>query len=62
MEHNYSEILTVKDIQKIMNIGINGAYDLVRSHSFPVKKIGRSYRIPRDGFFHWLNSYQGAAE
>lgn len=56
MQRNYPETLTVKDIQIILNIGINGAYTLIHSQSFPVHKIGHSYRIPRDTFLDWLNN------
>ncbi|WP_409967648.1 helix-turn-helix domain-containing protein [Bengtsoniella intestinalis] len=55
MGTNYPETLTVKDVQQILNIGINGAYALIHSKAFPVRRIGNSYRIPRDSFFTWLN-------
>lgn len=49
------ETLTVKDIQRILNIGVNNAYALVRSNVFPVIKVGHSYRIPRDDFYAWMH-------
>lgn len=49
------EILTVKDIQRILQIGTNNAYALVRSNVFPVIKVGHSYRIPKDSFYEWMH-------
>lgn len=47
--------LTLKDVQDILQIGANSAYSLLHSHAFPVIKIGRSYRIPAEPFYDWLN-------
>ena len=55
------ETLTVKDIQRILNIGVNNAYALVRSNVFPVIKVGHSYRIPRDEFYAWMHHQAGNA-
>lgn len=48
--------LNVKDIKKIMGIGINQAYELTRRKDFPVIKVGSRKVIPRDIFFQWLES------
>ena len=50
------DVLTVKDVQEILKIGVNSAYNLIHSKAFPVIKIGHSYRIPRDTFYMWLNN------
>ena len=47
--------LTLKEMQDILQIGTNSAYSLLHSHAFPVIKIGRSYRIPAEPFYDWLN-------
>ena len=47
--------LTLKEMQDILQIGTNSAYSLLHSHAFPVVKIGRSYRIPAEPFYDWLN-------
>ena len=44
---NDLEFLTVKDIQRILKIGINQAYNLCQRGDFPVMKIGSAYRIPK---------------
>lgn len=48
--------LTVGDLQRILRIGQVAAYALVRSNSFPVVRIGRSYRIPQETFISWMQS------
>lgn len=49
-----SRIYTVKDIQSILKISKNTAYTLIQSGAFPVLRIGRTYRIPAEGFDAWL--------
>ena len=48
--------LTLKEMQDILQIGANSAYSLLHSHAFPVIRIGRSYRIPAEPFYDWLNN------
>ena len=48
------ETLTVSEVQRILKIGNNTVYNLIHSNSFPVRKVGRSYRIPTELFFQWL--------
>lgn len=54
-EAELQKALTLKDVQDILQIGTNSAYSLLHSHAFPVIKIGRSYRIPAEPFYDWLN-------
>lgn len=49
------ETLTVKEVQQLLNIGSNSAYALIRTGVFPVKKLGHSYRVPKESFYAWLN-------
>lgn len=56
------EILTVKEIQDILKVGTNAAYNLIHSNSFPVIKIGQTYRIPAAPFFAWLENPGAAKE
>lgn len=57
-------MLKVKDVQEILGIGKKQAYEFIgeveyrikynKDYPFPVKRIGRSIRIPKDPFFDWL--------
>lgn len=51
-----TEVYTVKEIQKILNIGKNTAYQLIESRPFPVIKIGNTYRISKEAFNKWLHA------
>lgn len=62
MKENDLETLTVKEVQEILKIGVNNAYALVRSKTFPVIKVGRGYRVPKDSFYAWLHHNTAAAE
>lgn len=46
--------LTVYDIRDYLGIGRRQAYELVRSEGFPAKKVGTSYRIPKNDFLEWV--------
>lgn len=48
------DTLTVKEMQEILKIGTNSAYNLIHSKAFPVIKIGQSYRIPKESFYAWM--------
>lgn len=56
MEHLpcYPNVLTVKEISRILRISLSKTYQLVHSHVFPSIKIGRDYRIPEDSFWEWF--------
>jgi excisionase family DNA binding protein len=49
------ETFTIKEIGEILKIGTNSTYNLIHSKAFPVIKIGRSYRVPKEPFYTWLN-------
>jgi len=39
-------VLSVKELASLLNIGINGAYQLVRTKKVFSVRVGRQYRIP----------------
>lgn len=47
-------IIHVKDLQAILSISHNTAYELVRSGTIRSIKIGRTYKIPRDAVEEYL--------
>lgn len=52
----YPDVLTVKDVSKILNIGINSAYQLVQKGVIRSHKIGKIYRIPKICVIEYLKS------
>ncbi len=46
---------TVPEMAKVLNIGRNKAYELVKTEGFPVVYIGSTIRIPIKALRKWLN-------
>lgn len=50
-------VLTVADVQKVLNIGRNAAYELIYQKNFPVLRLGeRKIRIPKSSLLEWIKS------
>ena len=45
MLNNYPDVLTVKQLAEILNIGHNAAYQLIKRREIGAKYIGRAIRI-----------------
>ena len=56
MLNNYPDVLTVKQLAEILNIGQNAAYRMVKRREIGVKYIGRAIRIPKASVILYLNS------
>lgn len=48
-------VLKVEDLAKVLSIGLNSAYELVRSGAIRSIKVGRVYRIPKTAVDEYLN-------
>ena len=51
-----SRVYTVKEIAKLLKIGRNSAYALVKDGNFKTMRIGNSIRISKKSFDEWMNS------
>lgn len=51
-----SEVYTVAEIQKMLSISKNVAYNLIKENLFPVIKIKSVFRIPKKSFHEWLDN------
>jgi excisionase family DNA binding protein len=49
-------VLRVSDVQRILGIARVTAYELVQREGFPVVRVGRAIRVPRDAFLRWLEA------
>jgi excisionase family DNA binding protein len=47
-------VLTVEEVGRWLKISRNTAYDLAHRQGFPVVRIGRTMRVPRDAFLRWV--------
>lgn len=53
-ENEIPLVLTVKDVEDILNIGQTSAYDLMNSGQFHVVKVGKQLRVYKSVFLKWL--------
>ena len=54
--NNYPDVLTVKQLAEILNIGHNAAYQFIKRREIGAKYIGRTIRIPKASVIMYLNS------
>ncbi|MEK4080447.1 helix-turn-helix domain-containing protein [Solibacillus sp. FSL K6-1126] len=54
IEMNYPDLLDVKDVQNILQIGRRQAYELVNSNVFHSVRVGRRIKISKQSFLKWL--------
>lgn len=47
MFENYPDIVSVEQLQKMLNIGRNTAYKLINENYIKSIKIGKIYKIPK---------------
>ncbi len=55
---SYSDLpltLSVPEVAAVLGISRAGAYELVRSDSFPKIKIGNRIIVPKDKFIAWMD-------
>ena len=58
---NVQQVYLASDIQKILGIGKSSSYNFLediykqKNPPFRVLKIGKLFRVPKQGFDDWLN-------
>ena len=52
---NEKRTYTVLEVAKILNVGKNKAYTLIKDANFKVVRIGNSIRISKKSFNDWLD-------
>lgn len=48
-------VLTVSDVSKILGIGMNTAYDLIRSGAMKSVRVGRQIRVSKAAFLEFIS-------
>ncbi|SFU39390.1 helix-turn-helix transcriptional regulator [Alicyclobacillus macrosporangiidus] len=56
MSEQLPPILTISDVARYLRIGRTKAYELAYRPDFPVIRIGRLVRVPRERFLAWCDS------
>ena len=56
MFDNYNDILTVGEIQKMLKIGRNAVYSLLKSGTIKSIKIGKKYIVPKKSVVEFVTT------
>lgn len=56
MFQKYADIVSVKEMQQMLNIGKNKALELLSNGKIEYIRIGRIYKIPKNSIIDFLNN------
>jgi len=56
MFRNYPDVITVPQLQKMLSIGRNTAYSLLKKDIISSVRIGRVHKIPKSDVIRYLKS------
>ena len=59
MFEEYDELVTVEDMQKLLGIGKNIAYVLLRENKIKCFRIGRVWKIPKRSIEEYILTQSG---
>lgn len=59
MFEEYDELVTVEDMQKLLGIGKNTAYELLRENKIKCFRIGRVWKIPKRSIEEYILTQSG---
>lgn len=59
MFEEYDELVTVEDMQKLLGIGKNIAYELLRENKIKCFRIGRVWKIPKRSIEEYILTQSG---
>lgn len=54
--NDFPDIMTIRDLKKLLGIGINKAYELTKYKGFPAIHIGRKIIIPKKQLIQWIEN------
>ncbi len=54
----YKDVINIKDLCEILNIGKNTAYKLLKNNDIPNCRLGKKYIIPKFGVIEYLKGVQ----
>lgn len=53
---SYPDLVTIKQLTKMLDIGVALAYRLVKSNTISALKVGREYKIPKRNVIAYLTN------
>ena len=58
MLDQYEDLMTVQDIQEVLHVGKNRAYELLRDGTISSIRLGKSWKVPKEAVISFLRSWQ----
>ncbi len=58
MLEEYDALLNIQELQQILNVGRNSAYELLKSGEIPAFRIGKNWKIPKDAVIHYIGQWR----
>lgn len=58
MLEQYDDVMTVAELQEVLNIGRNTAYALLSTGTIPALLIGKRWKIPREAVMCYLRQWK----
>jgi len=62
MFSNYNDVVTVCELAKMLKVGRNTAYELVRAGIIPNVRIGRQIRVSKQAVVEYLSKCANAKD
>lgn len=53
---NYSDVISIDDLMKMLHIGRNVAYQLLRDGKIKTVKVGKKYIIPKKSVISFIDT------
>lgn len=57
MFKSYPDVVTIQELQKMLQIGRNTAYKLLKNNEISYKKIGNNYKISKYDVIKYISNY-----
>ena len=57
MFENYPDIISIRDMAKMLGIGTSSAYSLLKNNKIPHIRIGRKYIIPKQSVIGFIDEF-----
>ncbi len=56
---NYPDVVDIKDLQRMLNIGRNLAYSIIQNGEIRFRKVGKTYKILKKDIISYLENSVG---
>ena len=56
MFKEYSDVVTIEQLMRMLNIGKNKAYELIKNNTIQTVRIGKKYIIPKVAVIQFLSN------